>query len=237
MKFSAAKLMSRRKLGNLFLDVNLGSRVRPTGQALGTTSDPSIFTRNPEGVAPGHGQGPSRGVGCYSLIIFLKRKKAVRVGKLGVALFPKGTYVYTGSAMGGLAARLKRHLTRKKKIRWHIDYLLKLPEARVDKVIGYPPAANQECRQNQRIAALPGAAVILKRFGASDCKSGCASHLFFFGSSGFSVDEFSPRRPVLSEVEGTQRGRAATKMRKVGFTTKAWFDVAHHRLRTRRKKI
>ena len=133
--------------------------------------------------------------GCYSLIISLKRKKTMRVGKLGVALFPKGTYVYTGSAMGGLAARLKRHLTRKKKIRWHIDHLLKLPEARVDKVIVYPPSANQECRQNQRIAALLGATVVFKRFGASDCKSGCASHLFFFGSSGFSVEKFGREGP------------------------------------------
>ena len=104
----------------------------------------------------------------------------MRVGKLGVAQFPKGTYVYTGSAMGGLAARLKRHLTRKKKIHWHIDHLLELPEARVDKVIVYPPVADQECRQNQRIAALPGATVVLGRFGATDCKSGCKSHLFFF---------------------------------------------------------
>ncbi len=145
MKFGAEKIVSRRKLGNLFLDVNLASQP-----------------------------------GCYSLIISLKRKKTVRVGKLGVALFPKGTYVYTGSAMGGLAARLKRHLTRKKKIRWHIDHFLKAAEARVDKVIVYPPAANQECRQNQRIAALPGATVVLSRFGATDCKSGCKSHLFFF---------------------------------------------------------
>ena len=133
--------------------------------------------------------------GCYSLIISLKRKKTVRVGKLGVALFPKGTYVYTGRAMGGLAARLKRHLTRKKKIHWHIDHLLKFPEARVDKVIVYPPSANQECRQNQRIAALLGATVVFKRFGASDCKSGCASHLFFFGSSGFSVEKFGREGP------------------------------------------
>ena len=168
MKFDAEKFVSRRKLGNVFFDVNLASRP-----------------------------------GCYSLIISLKRKKTLRVGKLGVALFPKGTYVYTGSAMGGLAARLKRHLTRKKKIRWHIDHLLKLPEARVDKEIVYPPARNQECQQNQRIAALAGASVVLKRFGASDCKSGCASHLLFFGSAGFSVKEFSPRR--------TKRGYAATK--------------------------
>ena len=118
--------------------------------------------------------------GCYSLIISLKRKKTLRVGKLGVALFPKGTYVYTGSAMNGLAGRITRHLTRKKKTHWHIDHLLKLPEARVDKVIVHPPAPNQECRQNQRIAALSGATVALKCFGATDCKSGCRSHLYFF---------------------------------------------------------
>ena len=145
MKFGAERLVSRRKLGGLFLDVNLATQP-----------------------------------GCYSLIISLRRKRTIRVGKLGVARFPKGAYVYTGSAMGGLAARLKRHLTRKKKIRWHIDYLLKLPEAHLNKVIVHPPAANQECRQNQRIAALPGATVVLKRFGATDCKSGCESHLYFF---------------------------------------------------------
>jgi Uri superfamily endonuclease len=118
--------------------------------------------------------------GCYSLIITIKRQKKIRVGKLGMACFPAGTYVYTGSAMKGLAARLRRHCRRKKKIHWHIDHLLALPEACVKKIIVYPPAPGQECRQNQRIAARAGAAVILRRFGASDCQSGCASHLFFF---------------------------------------------------------
>jgi Uri superfamily endonuclease len=144
--------------------------------------------------------------GCYSLIISLKRKKTVRVGKLGVALFPKGTYVYTGSAMGGLAARLKRHLTRKKKIRWHIDHLLKLPEARVDKVIVYQPTPNQECRQNQRIAALFGATIVLKRFGASDCKSGCASHLFLFAED--SESQLAAGSPLRSRFPSARRGTA-----------------------------
>jgi hypothetical protein len=36
---------------------------------------------------------------------------------------------------------------------------------------------------------------------------------FYFGSSGFTLKEYSP-----------QRGNAATKMTKVGFTTKAPFD-------------
>jgi len=125
--------------------------------------------------------------GCYSLIINLKQQKNIRVGKLGAALFPKGTYVYTGSAMNGLGARLRRHRSRKKKLHWHIDYLLALPEARIERILCYPPAPGQECRQNQRIAALAGASVMLRHFGASDCKSGCASHLFFFGSSRFRV--------------------------------------------------
>lgn len=118
--------------------------------------------------------------GCYSLIITLKRRKTIRVGKLGVARFPAGTYVYTGSATKGLAARVRRHCRRKKKIHWHIDHLLTLPDARVKKIITYPPARHQECRQNQRIAARPGAAVILRGFGSSDCASRCPSHLFFF---------------------------------------------------------
>lgn len=118
--------------------------------------------------------------GCYSLIIDLKRKKTIRVGKLGQAIFPAGTYVYTGSAMKGLGARLRRHCNRKKKIHWHIDYLLTLPDARIKKIILYPAAPGQECRQNKRIAARSGAAIILKKFGASDCRSGCLSHLLYF---------------------------------------------------------
>ena len=133
--------------------------------------------------------------GCYSLIIELKRKKTIRVGRSGEAVFPAGTYVYTGSAMSGLGARLKRHCNRKKKIHWHIDYLLTLPEARVQKIILYPAAPGQECRQNKRIAARPGAAVILNNFGASDCKSGCSSHLFFFATD--FLPKFPGRRAVL----------------------------------------
>ena len=125
--------------------------------------------------------------GCYSLIIDLKRKKTIRVGKLGEAVFPAGTYVYTGSAMKGLRTRLKQHCAKIKKIHWHIDHLLTLPDARIRKIILYPAAPGQECRQNKRIAARTGAAVILENFGASDCESGCTSHLLYFAK------DFLPR--------------------------------------------
>src|SRR5207245_2570314 len=98
--------------------------------------------------------------GCYSLIIDLKRTKTLRVGKLGEAVFPAGTYVYTGSAMKGLGARLRRHCARSKKINWHIDHLLTLPDAQIQRIILYPAAPGQECRQNNRIASRAGAVVI-----------------------------------------------------------------------------
>jgi Uri superfamily endonuclease len=133
--------------------------------------------------------------GCYSLVIKLNRTNALRVGKLGATKFSRGTYIYTGSAMKGLAARLRRHCQRHKKIHWHIDYLLDLPEARIKQIAVYPPAPGQECRQNRRIAALPGATIPLKGFGATDCRSGCASHLTYFPleaklklASGVSID-------------------------------------------------
>jgi Uri superfamily endonuclease len=130
--------------------------------------------------------------GCYSLVIDLKRKKTIRVGKLGQAVFPAGTYVYTGSAMKGLGARLRRHCARKKKRHWHIDHLLALPDAQIQRIILYPAAPAQECRQNKRIAACKGAAVILKHFGSSDCKSGCVSHLLFFAKD--FLPKFSARQ-------------------------------------------
>jgi Uri superfamily endonuclease len=138
--------------------------------------------------------------GCYSLIIDLKRKKTIRVGKLGKAVFPAGTYVYTGSAMKGLGARLTRHCTRTKKMHWHIDNMLTLPDARIKIIILYPAAPGQECRQNKRIAALAGAAVILKNFGASDCRSGCTSHLLFFAKD--FLLKFPGCRGVCPELVG-----------------------------------
>lgn len=120
--------------------------------------------------------------GCYTLVISLGKRKKIRVGKLGRACFPEGTYLYTGSAMNGLRARLLRHLRRKnKKSYWHIDYLLKSPEAKIDKILIYRGPTQQECRLNQRITRLPRASVIVKGFGASDCRSSCNTHLVYLG--------------------------------------------------------
>ena len=66
--------------------------------------------------------------GCYCLIISLKDIQTIKIGKLGIIKFKKGCYVYVGSAMNSLEARLKRHLSDDKKLHWHIDYLLRKSE-------------------------------------------------------------------------------------------------------------
>jgi Uri superfamily endonuclease len=118
--------------------------------------------------------------GCYSLVIELKQRKKIRVGKLGEIEFRPGTYFYTGSAMGGLRARLLSHLSDTNKMRWHIDYFLNDEQARIKRIFLYPAAPGQECRQNQKITAIRGGQSVRRKFGASDCNSGCHSHLIFF---------------------------------------------------------
>ncbi len=60
----------------------------------------------------------------YILQIYLDRDRNIRIGKLGEFLFPKGYYLYVGSAKRNLRKRIKRHLRKEKKKFWHIDYLL-----------------------------------------------------------------------------------------------------------------
>jgi len=74
--------------------------------------------------------------------------------------------------MGGLRGRINRHLSRVKRVRWHIDYLLE--KGRVKGVLYAPTGERLECHLAQRLERVfrsyPG-------FGSSDCR--CSSHLFF----------------------------------------------------------
>jgi len=117
--------------------------------------------------------------GAYALILLLPRAKKIRIGALGVFAFPRGYYVYLGSALGGLRGRLARHLRREKTRFWHIDYFL--AHARVVDVWTEESATHLECRWARAALALPDARIIAPRFGASDCK--CAAHLVYFANN------------------------------------------------------
>jgi Uri superfamily endonuclease len=106
----------------------------------------------------------------YQLVIEVAKPLRIGVGALGHHDFPAGLYVYTGSAKRNFEARIARHLSRAKTLRWHIDYLLAAPGVRVIEVRSFDEA---ECNVNgSRVGAIP-----VPRFGASDCRAGCGSHL------------------------------------------------------------
>jgi len=67
----------------------------------------------------------------YQLYIRLLRGMSVRVGALGPVSLAPGWYVYTGSARRGLVARVRRHLARGKRRRWHVDWITTCDDAAV----------------------------------------------------------------------------------------------------------
>jgi sugar fermentation stimulation protein A len=121
--------------------------------------------------------------GIYHLLIQLLKPQEIIIGKLGLFRFPAGYYVYTGSAMNGLEARVARHHRKEKRLHWHIDYLLQ--HANIIDVVFHVTTARLECEYNRQIMILPEAQIIVPRFGASDCK--CDAHLVYF-----------PNKPVES---------------------------------------
>lgn len=96
--------------------------------------------------------------------------RGLRIGALGTFDLPAGRYVYTGSARRNLEARIARHLRKKKALRWHIDYLLAAPGV---EVVAVRRSRRAECEWTR---STPGT-VVIRGFGASDCRAGCGGHL------------------------------------------------------------
>lgn len=111
----------------------------------------------------------------YQIHFLVTKPVLVCVGRLGWFEFPAGAYLYTGSGGRNLEARVARHLSRLKKLRWHIDYLISQDTVQVIGVRRYHEA---ECHVNQRTAGN----ILVPRFGATDCRSGCGSHLKYLGA-------------------------------------------------------
>ena len=114
--------------------------------------------------------------GTYALLLSLARCTEIEVGSLGRFPFPKGYYVYLGSALGGLRARLSRHLRRDKMLRWHIDYLAVRGE--IVEIWWQVGQEKRECHWAAVVRNAPAASQPVPHFGCSDCR--CASHLEHF---------------------------------------------------------
>ncbi len=134
--------------------------------------------------------------GAYCLCISVSERLDVEVGALGVLRLKPGKYVYVGSALNGLEARVRRHVNTShgvfKALHWHIDYLLKEPKVAISSVLVKVTGERIECELAGQVMR-HGSPV--RGFGCSDCR--CESHLFEVEDCRFLLDEglelWSPR--------------------------------------------
>ena len=81
-------------------------------------TDPAPAASSAEGAA--RPPAPPR---LYIVLTRVPRRTKVPVGSLGTVTLERGWYAYVGSAARARDARVARHLSREKPLRWHADYL------------------------------------------------------------------------------------------------------------------
>ena len=119
--------------------------------------------------------------GTYAIIMELGSDKRISVGKLGKINFKKGYYLYVGSGQNSLGTRIARHLRKRKKKFWHIDYLLAERKARI-KEVWVAEDKRIECLAARKILEEANTPLLAKKFGSRDCS--CPTHLFYLNQSG-----------------------------------------------------
>ena len=131
------------------------------------------------------------GPGTYILVISMRHSAEIEVGRLGQVSFPAGYFLYVGSALGGLAARLARHMSSHKRLHWHIDHVLGV--GRLVEIWYRTGAARCECEWAKALEGSALARPFHAPLGASDCS--CRTHLFH-----------SQERPSVDEVQALIKG-------------------------------
>ncbi|AFH42105.1 GIY-YIG nuclease family protein [Fervidicoccus fontis] len=122
--------------------------------------------------------------GYYVLFLKCTRDVNVKIKDRGEFYFKRGYYAYIGSSFirGGIQARLRHHLKKKKKKFWHIDFLTSNESFTI---AGYICLSSQKRGLEAELAeaAEEYCEPYIKGFGATDTKD--AGHLFFIGEDVF----------------------------------------------------
>lgn len=122
--------------------------------------------------------------GCYLILYHLPESRHIPTGSLGTLFFPEGYYIYAGSAQRGLSSRINRHLRKRKKLHWHVDYFSQYAKA----LKGIPLRTSDSCEEilAKEVSAL--AHWEIPGFGASDSPRN--SHLFGFSQNPLDIPNF-----------------------------------------------
>ena len=145
-----------------------------------TTPTPVRLLAYPETIL--HQENEDRGD--YMIVLYLEQDTEIEIGVLGSKHFPRGYYVYTGSARKNMSARIARHQRKRKRMHWHIDYLRQ--RCQVTAVIPIRTASDLEHDLAQAVDRI--APWHIRGFGCTDCS--CPSHLFGFDTNPIHCREF-----------------------------------------------
>jgi len=141
--------------------------------------------------------------GTYVLELVNSARQRLEIGRLGDLGLAPGIYLYVGSAKRHLPHRIARHRKATKALRWHVDYVT--AHARVTRVAVWDCAEVGECELAEAVRSLPGAQVVMRGFGSSDC--GCEAHFVRLEGEGDWAAGLSAKfGPPLRDVQYGRRG-------------------------------
>jgi len=126
--------------------------------------------------------------GTYILLLECLSDCEITVGSLGKIRFEKGYYAYIGSAMNSLENRIKRHLSKNKRVFWHIDYLTTSEKFKIAKVF---IKVSDKKEESDIAKTFEKEFKYIEGFGSSD--SNDKSHLFI-------IDNFEKLFKILKSL-------------------------------------
>ncbi|HZY46304.1 MAG TPA: GIY-YIG nuclease family protein [Candidatus Bathyarchaeia archaeon] len=136
-------------------------------------------------------------IGVYAIVMRVTRSAGIGIGRLGSFEFQPGIYVYIGSALNSLPARIARHFRQAKRSHWHIDYLTSADNV---KMLGFAVRRSSrkiECAMSRALQR--NALTSINRFGSSDCN--CVSHLHRFANVPAAVHALHKQRFRFSRAQ------------------------------------
>ncbi|MFB3884529.1 MAG: DNA/RNA nuclease SfsA [Thermodesulfobacteriota bacterium] len=165
--------------------LRIREKVKVISLAIGWKQDLSLSPKtNLLRIPWDHIEEEAKDRGSYLVVLHLKRRSNIRIGKVGKVSFRKGFYVYVGSAMANLSKRMERHRHLRKQHHWHIDDLRDIAD--FHSILAIRSSVRLECEIAKAFSKI--AEWTIPGFGSTDCH--CETHLFGMSEDPFHSKDF-----------------------------------------------